>query len=454
MKKMISALMAAAISLSSAAFPTVSAEDAASKDIVIFGDSIAAGYGLDPEKEHNYGEICADYLGCSVNNYAVSGDTTSDMLEVIAGLSDEEKQTVADAGYIIISIGGNDLIHYASKQILNFAATKKLLKEGYTAADIPEDPDITDLMLMVSLTGEGSLGEYAQSGIKAALELNRELSRLSANLRISSGDYEGIIPNKVIPNIQTAVSQLHAINPDARIIIQTIYQPIQIEQSYVNENYGEGSNYATVLTAIREKFEDILSVYSDGISGIEWAEVADVKYQFTSLPEGVTQNDANPGHAAYFTDILAPDDEKDFHPNQRGHVAIAATILQQIGDLHDDTGMLTDTFKNLGDTISYPGIALDTYKTVAGNFILGDVTFDGAVDGRDATRVLMDYADVSSGKGPSLSTLQQKAANINLDEFSDGRDATLILRYYAYASSGGTISPDEFLGNYMEYSDL
>ena len=116
--------------------------------------------------------------------------------------------------------------------------------------------------------------------------------------------------------------------------------------------------------------------------------------------------------------------------------------------------MLTDTFKNLGDTISYPGIALDTYKTVAGNFILGDVTFDGAVDGRDATRVLMDYADVSSGKGPSLSTLQQKAANINLDEFSDGRDATLILRYYAYASSGGTISPDEFLGNYMEYSDL
>lgn len=452
MKKIVSFILSAAMSLSVMSSTAVKTDVSAAekKDITIFGDSIAAGYGLESGKEYNYGEICADYLGCSVNNYAVSGDTTDDMLKVIENLSADQKKNLQDSKYVIISIGGNDMMNFASKQLLNFAVKKHLLNPGVTAADIPADPSISDLFTYINLRGEGGLVEYATKSSKNAIELSNELSKLSANLRLTTGSNAGVIPNKIIPNIDKAVSEIHAINPDAEIIVQTIYQPLQIEQSYFK---GSASDYAAVVTLIREKFEAILQNYTDNLSNINGIEIADVRYQFSSLGD-TTQNDQNPGHASYFTDILASDfEDKDFHPNQKGHLAIAATILDTIGILHDDTGLLTKVYKGVSDKYAYPAIALDTYKKVAGNHLLGDVNFDGSTNAKDATLVLSEYANIQSGNDVSLSEYQKTASDINKDNKYDGRDATLILMYYAYASSGNDISPNEYLSDYKKFAD-
>lgn len=88
-------------------------------DFVLFGDSIAEGYTRTGYVEHNYGEICADYLGGTATNYAVSGDTTDDLVTVIENLDSAQKTVVSDAEYIIISAGGNDIIKYSSKYLLN-----------------------------------------------------------------------------------------------------------------------------------------------------------------------------------------------------------------------------------------------------------------------------------------------------------------------------------------------
>ena len=143
--------------------------------MVVFGDSIAIGVTRNGNVEHNYGEICGDYLGCKVSNYAVSGDNTSDLLKIIDKLSDEQKKNVANAEYIVISIGGNDIMQFASRKLIDYAAEKNFLNDGYTKDNLPAEPSVSDLIKVVKFKGEGSLAEYASKGLSQALEVNPDL---------------------------------------------------------------------------------------------------------------------------------------------------------------------------------------------------------------------------------------------------------------------------------------
>ncbi len=443
MKKFISAIISAAMLIPAAgAYAVPAGADSTDPAIIVFGDSIAAGYGLDPASEYTYAQICADYLGCGYENYAVSGHTTSDMLNVISSLSTEQKNAVASSDYIVISIGGNDLMHYAAQYLLTYAAEQKLLKDGYSAADIPADPSVSELLRLLDID---KVQAFA-SNTTNALELISTLKKLCNNLKTKTDKYEGIIPEKVIPNIQTAVNELKDINPNARIIVQTIYQPLQIDPEYISEKYGSDSSYTSLIGQLRSNFKGVLDTFRTDLAGVEDIEIADVYYEFTSIADGVTQTNANPGHANYFTNIQLPGEERDFHPNQKGHLAIAATILNTIGDLHDDSGLLSDIYKSLNDYSDYPSIALDTYKKAAGKLMTGDVNFDEKIDARDASLVLKNYTFISEDPASSiLSELQSGTSDVNRDDSSDAKDATAILRYYAYLQDNGTASLEEFL---------
>lgn len=76
------------------------------------------------------------------------------------------------------------------------------------------------------------------------------------------------------------------------------------------------------------------------------------------------------------------------------------------------------------------GIAFKTAEAV-----LGDVNEDGMLDARDASTVLQEYANVSSGHEPSFSDTQKKLANYNKDGYVDAKDASLILQEYARIQS-------------------
>jgi len=447
MKKFIAAMLAAAMTAGTAASYAVTAADTKNTDhdFVIFGDSIAAGYGLDNKTEYNYGQICADYFGGTVANYAVTGDTTEDMLNVIGSLDASQKQTLKNAEYVVISIGGNDLIHFAVKYVLEYAAENNLLADGKTAADIPDEPTASQLL---ALLDTNKLSAYAKESTNA-MDLIATLKKLCNNLMIKNDKYVGIIPETVIPNIKTAVSEIKAINPDARIIIQTIYQPIQFDKEYLSEHFGtSASTYTTLFGQLRSNFEKVLQLYAKELGGIDGIEIADVNREFTSLKEGETQNNDNPGHAAYFVNIQKSGKERDIHPNQKGHLAIAATILNTIGEFHDDSGLLSSIFKSLMDTSEYPIIAVDTYKKAAGNLMLGDVNFDDKIDARDASRVLRNYTYIADDPDSSiLSEMQLKQSDVNGDTLSDAKDASAILRFYAYLSNNEYCPIDEFLKN-------
>lgn len=433
MKKFISALLSAAMTLGSvnAVVGSVSIANAADTDadIVVFGDSIAAGYTRDGNVDYNYGDICADYLGGTVTNYAVSGDTTADLISVVENLSDSQKETLKNAEYVFISAGGNDIIHYASSYVISYAARKGFLNEGYTLDNIPEQPSLNDLYTIVNLRGEGGVMDFVDSGMNAVLELGAELRTVSANLRTTE------LPTKVMPNIQTAVSDIKAINPDAKIIIQTIYNPFEISKEYVTSRYGENSNYGTMLGQVRSNINNVMVEYQKELNAYAATDenimVADVFYQFKGLGDA-SANNANPGFTYCFTDMQQDDlKDADFHPNQKGHLAIAATYLDTIGILHNDNGLLSSIYKNLEDKSSYPEIPLATLKKVAGisDVLLGDVDGDGLITAMDASAVLTYYVSIGTPDADKLN-INLEAADYDHNGKIDAMDASAILTYY------------------------
>ena len=140
MKKALSVMLSAVIG-ASAVCTSAFAENNISKQssdklIAVYGDSISSGYGLSAD-EYNYGEICADYLGWDVENYAHSGDTVSDLYNLLAQNQDAAN-AAANADVIVVSIGANDIIHTSLSFMVNYAAENDLLAQGITADMIPE----------------------------------------------------------------------------------------------------------------------------------------------------------------------------------------------------------------------------------------------------------------------------------------------------------------------------
>lgn len=456
MKKFLSFMMSAAIAVSSTAVANVSAEEENIENMVIFGDSISTGYGLDPETEYNYGQICADYLGCNVENYAVDGLETSELCDLLETLSDDKKQAVADADVVVISIGGNDIIHYSSKKILDYAARRNLLNSGYTSADIPEDPSMNDMMNMINFRGEGGLKEYVNNDPRAILDLNKELKALSMNLRLTTGNNayganQGIIHNDIMPNIDKAVKIIDGINPDARIIVQTVYQPLQFSPTYIQSEYGSG-NYSMMVTQLREDFNLVMDTFREELKTIDGIEIADVFYQFTSLKKLSDSCVATPGYAYYFTNIQEPlkaetegGKTKDFHPNQKGQLAIAATVLDVIGVGNTDlNGLYTTVFRNIEDSKYYPTIAYKTFMDGI-DLVPGDVNGDGLIDTVDSAFILAEYARISAKKPETFSDSQKMIADINHDQLADTVDSAVILAYYAKISAYNSIDVFDFI---------
>ena len=88
--------------------------------LVSLGDSIARGYGCQPEEA--YGSLLADYIdGLTMPasfrvryvNYGTDGDTAADLREKLTQREDI-RASVCGADILTISIGGNDLIHQLS----------------------------------------------------------------------------------------------------------------------------------------------------------------------------------------------------------------------------------------------------------------------------------------------------------------------------------------------------
>ena len=192
MKKILAVVVTVAVLLA-VALPCASADSPYDK-LLLLGDSITYGYGLDGacDSDRLYGRLLKEHYGISDENYknaAVNLYNSTNLLSLLPSLSEE----IANADLIVISIGGNDLLE------LIWEAANYVLDGGYRGPDqlqgIVSDPALRDEMMSY----------LTPSRISSAIfTYGLNLSAIAKTLRVS--------------------------NPDAEIIFLAQYDPFGVEE--------------------------------------------------------------------------------------------------------------------------------------------------------------------------------------------------------------------------------
>ena len=169
---------------------------------LLLGDSIAEGYGIENSDEACYGRIVADTNGYAYDNFAVPGHTTQNLLQRMQ--NEQVKTAIADADIISISIGGNNFL----LGNLNALLYDAIVKEDYTRFD-----EIAD---------------------------------------------------RFYDDLQQIIETIRQLNPDAAILLQTIYNP---QTGYVGEVYQQGAN------RFNDLFRQYAAEHPEGILLVDVAQV-------------------------------------------------------------------------------------------------------------------------------------------------------------------------------------
>ncbi len=252
MKKTIAVLMALIMvfSLTVIGF----AQEDEKLNYLILGDSIAHGSGVLNSDEACYGRIVADTNGYNYKNRGISGYNTSDLNNYLD--NEDVKADVAWADIISISIGGNDFINHNVFNILFMA-------------------------LAISL-GNTSSCERTVAGAKA--------------------------------NFYSIIDKIKAINPDATILVQTLYNP----------GYPLiGGPLETGLTMLNGSFISYLDENPDAFTVVDIHETMKGESMFIALDT--------------------------IHPNAHGNEIIAKEILKTLKEL--------GLGENTEPVINHPGVS-------------------------------------------------------------------------------------------------
>jgi lysophospholipase L1-like esterase len=183
------------IALSGCAQREITNANSKGRNIICFGDSMTAGYGVNPGED--YPSMLGRLLNLEVLNKGVDGNTTSDGLQRLKGdVLDQEPRLV------IIEFGGNDFL-------------KKIPKET-TVNNIREMIEMIQaqgaMVAIVDISSGMFLREYSSSLYRLAR---------SKNAIFASGAFAGIITN---PRLKSDF--LHPNAEGYKIIAQRIHRAI------------------------------------------------------------------------------------------------------------------------------------------------------------------------------------------------------------------------------------
>ena len=229
--------------------------------VVFFGDSIAAGYGLADEENERYSSLIAAKYGCEVYNYAVSGDDGKDLLALLAEGNCEH---LKDATVIVLSIGANNVLKAAYALVPYFES----LQNGTAQGNL----DVTEVM-----------SEVAQ-GID---RFKTELPQIIASLR--------------------------AVNPDAQIIFQTVYNPYRDFTEFKVEQNGFTLSFAAVSASSVISLNDVIENGAEE-NGYTVCEI------YTPFKE----------YQGNLINALPDGSNVDPHPNKEGHKLLAELVADAV----------------------------------------------------------------------------------------------------------------------------
>lgn len=265
MKKILSIFTAAAVAAACAA--SASADDRA---LVVLGDSITSGYGLDgyvSGDNYSAAQSFANRFGGefgSYENYAVDGRTSG---ELLTALDDADiAAALAGADTVVVSIGGNDFL-------------QPML--GAVQDAVMSDPDLLS----------------AIQGGDVQLDEDNYMQIMSQMMSVMLDAVDAVDVSAIGGNICSILSEISDLNSGCQVILLTVYDPFEGVQ---------GMEMMDV--AAREKLGELNAEISAEASE-HGAQVADVHSAFA-------------GHALDYTNISS----MDIHPNKDGHGVIYSLL--------------------------------------------------------------------------------------------------------------------------------
>lgn len=361
MKKKIITIVITAVIMCVSVLSSVSVVSVASAEsggILVIGDGIAAGSGLG-ENEKSYVKIISEASGKTITDETDSSYRTADILKLVK--TDKLKEEISQNDIVIISAGSNDIIEPVLETVSKMGC--KTLDEAAEKISMSSDEVKA---LYKNLTSEKM---YIEDGI-----------------------------TEIYETVKTA-------NPNARIVVQNIYNPLDINVQKLTVK----------LSTMKVTLEsDVLEEINEVIAELDGAYVADISKKFS-------------GNADFYTNC----ENLDAMPVQAGHIAIAAEILDILG-IKDKSNSMSDAIDNLsGDTKkTYIKDHTDDFKKTISYSTsqIGDVNGDGDVDAKDAVRILVYYANTLAEKED---TIDSTASDLNFDGVCNSNDAVLVLRFYA-----------------------
>lgn len=323
--------------LASSLAVTAGASSTKPANLVLLGDSIATGYGLASTSDR-YGDLLAKAFGLTsgstYKNLAVDGATSGDLLKALQNDTNGTMTAVKSADTVVISIGGNDIL-------APFLASVK-----------------TALGLSDSAT-------FAQ--LKAAADANPDKVDAAATNFFGDGT-EDDTPymdafSTFMDNFVALIGAVHSANSDAKIYVQTIYDPFSglvdlSSDSDQTDPYADSFGSAEIaiyselaLSGINGTIEGFAQNASDfnltdsddsgnvGMAGRTVSSTAALKKHLANatrvklggdsalLPfTAVDIYSAFYGKSATLTNIA----NLDVHPNKAGHEVIFETLYKAI----------------------------------------------------------------------------------------------------------------------------
>lgn len=268
-KRIISLILSCCMLLTIFAIP-VAAQD--SKTMVVIGDSISTGYGLEgysatpaPNAKGSFANIISTTTGMAALNLAVDGLTSSQLLAALTTADDAQKAALGTASAISITIGGNDLIGalYTAMGTAIYSTDKNEITKAMVAA--------------------------ANGDTVRAANLATAIEEVTKNATVMATSFAA--------NLTNIITILRTVNPTAPILVQTIANP-----------YAKLPDVALV-SAVDTGVSALNTVIKSGEATGAY-KVVDVYTAFKNSTETLTN-------------ATSPTTPLDPHPNAAGHVVIA-----------------------------------------------------------------------------------------------------------------------------------
>ena len=283
---------------------------AAQPSYVALGDSIAAGValegyaGLYSNPPGCFPALIAAQMGYSLNNLAISGDDTTDLLGRMQTAAYQDALKNADV--ITVTIGSNNLLK-------------------------------TSINLLLQHLNLGDLSDAQLAGVGAGTMLGADLNSIIATLQ-EIGDY--LTSQEVVDALDagvarfytewnTIMSTLQSWNPDAAVVVTNYYNPYSMFEFDLNLSMLSLGNLSIHVGDLAQGYLDAMNDY------ITASPYNGTYYTIVDVTRVSTNVKMNVDPAAIMGAVMtgqAPDlsgaMNLDPHPDAAGHAYIAGQIMQ------------------------------------------------------------------------------------------------------------------------------